>query len=150
LLIPGQYFPISRSSHDELSPKIAEPHKLGVRPKLPKLEGKGALSATRDPSLHEHEAFEFSSTAPPRIESGPIAITPTPQLSTTAIAVLRGARTKWDTGDDKDLADLSTTALAYLRGAGSIEDLYEAGTARERVNMRSIKIDKLGSAVVSD
>jgi hypothetical protein len=34
------------------------------------------------------------------------------------------------------------------RGASRLGDLYEAGTARERAYIRSIKIDKLGSAVV--
>jgi hypothetical protein len=126
----------------------------GSKIELPKFKGKGASSITRDALLHEHEAFEFSSMGPPRIETRSTAIiTPTPtvlQLSTTAIAVLRGAHSNWDTADNKDLADLSTTAPAYLRGAGTIEDLYEAGTARERAYMRSIKIDKLGSALVEE
>jgi hypothetical protein len=48
------------------------------------------------------------------------------------------------------LSELPTTALGIIRGAGGFTDLYEAGTARERAYTRSIKIDKLGSAVVEE
>ena len=134
--------------------------------KLPsKLKGHGETSTRRDPSLHEHEAIDLpSSTAPARLQgarslrSNPTpptitiddnaAPTPTPQLSTTAVAVLRGARSKWDTTDE--MGELSTTAIGIIRGAGGFKDPYEAGTARERAYMRSIKIDRLGSAVIEE
>ena len=40
----------------------------------------------------------------------------------------------------------STTMIGIERGAGSARDPYEAGTARERAYMRSVKYGKLGSA----
>jgi hypothetical protein len=49
-------------------------------------------------------------------------------LSTTTMAVLRGAKSKWDTGGDNTLSELLTTALALLRGASGFGDLYKAGT----------------------
>ncbi|KAN0080467.1 hypothetical protein V8E54_003671 [Elaphomyces granulatus] len=54
---------------------------------------------------------------------------PRPNPVATAI---RGAISKWDIGDDEGLADLSTTALAILRGAEQEDDPYEVGTLRER------------------
>jgi hypothetical protein len=129
-----------------------------------KQKGDGLSSTRRHLSLFEHEAAAEnappSSTAPPRLElasrkrcasqlTQDFIIVDTEvvqQLSTTAAAVLRGARSKWDT-ENKSQAELSTTALALLRGASTMGDLYEAGTERERAYMRSLKIDKLGSAV---
>ena len=48
------------------------------------------------------------------------------------------------------MSELLTTALALLRGAGGFGDLYEVGTLQERAYMRSIRADKLGSAVVDE
>ena len=47
-------------------------------------------------------------------------------------------------------ANLSTTLLGLLRGAGGPEDSYDPGTLLERAYMRSLKIEKLGSAVILD
>jgi hypothetical protein len=44
------------------------------------------------------------------------------------MAVIRGAKSKWDTGGDNTLSELLTTALALLRGASGFGDLYKAGT----------------------
>jgi hypothetical protein len=48
-------------------------------------------------------------------------------LSTTAISVLRGAKSKWDINNDIQ-ANLSTTTLGFLRNAGQEDDPYKAGT----------------------
>jgi hypothetical protein len=103
--------------------------------------------------LFEHEAFELpSSTAPARIEgeegdapkrpkgrprkAAPEAIpTSTPTPTASATLSVRG---------------LLTTALRLQRGAGTNQDLYDAGTLRERAYMRSVRIEQLGSAVVAE
>ena len=64
--------------------------------------------------------------------------------------MLRGARSKWDTSTGHGWSELSTTALGIIKGGGGFRDPYEAGTARERAYIRSIKIDRLGSAVVNE
>ena len=46
--------------------------------------------------------------------------------------------------------DLSTTALGFHRGGGGLTDRYEAGTVRERAYMRSIKVGKLGTALIEE
>ncbi|RKF88458.1 hypothetical protein GcM1_084007 [Golovinomyces cichoracearum] len=46
--------------------------------------------------------------------------------------------------------ELSTIAIGISRGAGGIRDLYEVGIARKRAYMRSIKFDKLGSAMIEE
>jgi len=134
------------------------------RPKgaLGKIKGSSVSSTRRDLSLFEHvKAAENNnapppSTAPARLQRGKkravIALNEELEvpLSTTAVAVLRGAKSKWDTRENNELAELSTTALAILQGAGTIVDLYKAGTAWEKAYIRSIKIDKLGSAVLED
>ena len=48
------------------------------------------------------------------------------------------------------MAELSSTLLALLRGADRKEDLYKAGTALQRAYMRSLKLEKLGSAVIGE
>jgi hypothetical protein len=127
-----------------------------------KEKGNGESSTRSDPSLFEHAAIELpSSTAPTAMQTvqpaPSVPISPLdnesveqiaeahPELSTTAIAVLRGARSKWDTGHDEGLADLSTTALAIMRGAGQDDDPYEAGTLHERAYLRSLNPIKLAS-----
>ncbi|RKF56324.1 hypothetical protein GcC1_197038 [Golovinomyces cichoracearum] len=108
----------------------------------------------RDPSLFEHVAdFELPpSTAPPRIEGdGPVAVAAkrgrgrppkakitaqAPQVTIPAITL--GSLTR----------GVSTTVLGFQRGAGTILDPYDAGTLRERAYLRSVHIEKLGSATV--
>jgi len=134
-----------------------------------KEKGNGESSTRRDPSLFEHAAIELPSISavPAAMETvhptASVSISTTldsesveqiaeahPELSTTAVAILRGARSKWDTGDDEGLADLSTTALAILRGAGQGDDPYEAGTLRERAYLRSLNPIKLASQVEAE
>jgi hypothetical protein len=67
-----------------------------------------------------------------------------PDLSTTAISVLRGAKSKWDINNDTQ-ANLFTTALGFLRGAGQEDNPYKAGTLRERAYIRSLYPERLAS-----
>jgi hypothetical protein len=71
-----------------------------------------------------------------------------PLLYSTAHAVPCGVRSKWDVGTDEELGALSSTELALRRGAGGEEDLYDPGTLRERVYMRSLSIYALNDAAV--
>lgn len=126
----------------------------------------GETGTRRDPSLFEHVAdFELPpSTAPPRIEGdGPVAVAAkrgrgrppkakitaqAPQVTTTTTitqapqvaipAITLGSLTR----------GVSTTVLGFQRGAGTILDPYDAGTLRERAYLRSVHIEKLGSATV--
>jgi hypothetical protein len=59
-----------------------------------------------------------------------------------AIAVLWGAKSKWDIANDSE-ANLLTIALAILRGVGQEDDPYKAGTLRERAYIRSLHFDRL-------
>lgn len=68
------------------------------------------------------------------------------ELLTTTIAVLRGAKSKWDIYNNSD-AELSTTTLAILRGARQENDPYKASTLRERAYIRSLNPSKLVSQV---
>ncbi|RKF65015.1 hypothetical protein GcM3_127012 [Golovinomyces cichoracearum] len=108
----------------------------------------GETGTRRDPSLFEHVAdFELPpSTAPPRIEGdGPVAV-----------AAKRGRgrppKAKITAQASRDscyhLRGVSTTVLGFQRGAGTILDPYDAGTLRERAYLRSVHIEKLGSATV--
>jgi hypothetical protein len=65
-----------------------------------------------------------------------------PDLSTTIISVLRGAKSKWDINNNTQ-ANLSTTALGFLRSAGQEDDPYKAGTLRERAYIRSLYLERL-------
>jgi hypothetical protein len=67
-----------------------------------------------------------------------------PDLLTTTISVLRGAKSKWDINNNTQ-ANLSTTALGFLRGAGQEDNPYKAGTLRERAYMRSLHPERLAS-----
>ncbi|KAI0998042.1 hypothetical protein K3495_g10149 [Podosphaera aphanis] len=51
---------------------------------------------------------------------------------------------RWSVGNY--FANLSLTRLGIVRGRGSDGDLYEAGTARARAYMRSLKVDQLANA----
>jgi hypothetical protein len=130
-----------------------------------KKKGDGEGSIRRDPSLFEYAAITLpsaldppSSTAPPQLQTtiqnhsvtNPVftesavqrIVGSHPNVPATAIAVLWGARSRWDINDDME-PGISTTTLAILRGAGQDDDPYEAGTIRERAYMRSLNPARL-------
>ena len=65
-----------------------------------------------------------------------------PDLSTTTISVLRGAKSKWNINNNTQ-ANLSTTALGFLRSAGQEDNPYKAGTLQERVYIKSLHPERL-------
>ena len=113
----------------------------------PKAKGHGESSTRRDPSLHEYEALKLSlSTAAPSIIEEDEYPSSSIFFKFPKSALM--SKSKWNISEGSP--ELSTTAILLLRGAGGIRDLYEAGTARERAHMRSIKFDKLGSALIEE
>ena len=132
-----------------------------------KKKGEGEGSTRRDPSLFKHATINLPSAFDPPLNIALPQLQTTiqnhlvanpvftksaiqriaeshPGLSTTAIAVLRGARSRWDIDNDIEL-DLSTIALAILRGARQEDNPYKAGTLRERAYMRSLNPARLAS-----
>ncbi|RKF53425.1 hypothetical protein GcM3_218001b [Golovinomyces cichoracearum] len=133
-----------------LEPKIVkgEDRPKGSTIKVPpKAKGQGESSTRRDPSLYEHEALKLSlSTATPFVieEDEDISSSIFCQFPKTALV----SKLKWDISEGSP--ELSTAAVGISRGPDGIRDLYEGGTARKRSYMRSIKLDKLGSASIEE
>ncbi|RKF56751.1 hypothetical protein GcC1_194032 [Golovinomyces cichoracearum] len=108
------------------------------RPKGSRNRGKnqGQSSTRRDPSLFEHVESQsiVQSTVPSFPQSFPQSTVPSFPQSTVQSLPQPVPRLQSMT---------STTQLAISRGAGSIEDLYDPGTLRERAYMQSLPIDRL-------